>query len=155
MNGNYLPMQLHRLQQHLQPKISEISNAGKIAQQLAANFANSGLAGSHFGQHFNQHFGTPLTSSLTSTTTTTSTSSDEKKTEEKPQEDVKEPEQPAVAASSAPVVQGEPEKPMTLSAIQETSDEISSQINKIKEASAAPVVQGEPDEEWTLLDKAA
>ena len=43
----------------------EISNAGKIAQQLAANFANSGLAGSHFGQHFNQHFGTPLTSSLT------------------------------------------------------------------------------------------
>merc|ERR1712018_558433 len=133
----------------------EISNAGKIAQQLAANFANSGLAGSHFGQHFNQHFGTPLRSSLTSTTTTTSTSSDEKKTEEKPQEDVKEPEQPAVAASSAPVVQGEPEKPMTLSAIQETSDEISSQINKIKEASAEPVVQGEPDEEWTLLDKAA
>ena len=53
------------------------------------------------------------------------------------------------------MVQGEPEKPMTLSAIQETSDEISSQINKIKEASAAPVVQGEPDEEWTLLDKAA
>merc|ERR1712018_408411 len=133
----------------------EISNAGKIAQQLAANFANSGLEGSHFGQHFNQHFGTPLTSSLTSTTTTTSTSSDEKKTEEKPHEDVKEPEQPAVATSSAPVVQGEPEKPMTLSAIQETSDEISSQINKIKEASAAPVVQGEPDEEWTLLDKAA
>ena len=63
-----------------------------------------------------------------------------------------ETEEPAVAASSAPVVQSEPEKPMTLSAIQETSDEISSQIDKIKIASPA---QGEPDEEWTLLDKAA
>merc|ERR1711944_7741 len=36
----------------------EISNAGLIAQQLAATFANPGYAGqTHFGQHFNQHFG--------------------------------------------------------------------------------------------------
>merc|ERR1712018_1050794 len=131
----------------------EISNAGLIAQQLAATFANPGYAGqTHFGQHFNQHFGTPSTSSFTSTTTTTSASSDEKKNDEKPQDEIMETEEPAVAASSAPVVQSEPEKPMTLSAIQETSDEISSQIDKIKEASPA---QGEPDEEWTLLDKAA
>ena len=60
--------------------------------------------------------------------------------------------EPAAAAPSTPEVQGEPEKPMTLSAIQETSDEISSQIDKIRIASPA---QGEPDEEWTLLDKAA
>merc|ERR1712018_620974 len=130
----------------------EISNAGLIAQQLAATFANPGYAGqTHFGQHFNQHFGTPSTSSFTSTTAT-STTSDEKKNEEKPQDEIMETEEPAVAASSAPVLQSEPEKPMTLSAIQETSDEISSQIDKIKIASPA---QGEPDEEWTLLDKAA
>ena len=44
----------------------EISNAGLIAQQLAATFANPGYAGqTHFGQHFNQHFGTPSTSSFT------------------------------------------------------------------------------------------
>merc|ERR1712018_572665 len=129
----------------------EISNAGLIAQQLAATFANPGYAGqTHFGQHFNQHFGTPSTSSFTSTTTTTSASSDEKKNDEKPQDEIMETEEPAVAASSAPVVQSEPEKPMTLSAIQETSDEISSQIDKIKIASPA---QGEPDEEWNLLDK--
>merc|ERR1712018_333072 len=135
----------------------EISNAGLIAQQLAATFANPGYAGqTHFGQHFNQHFGTPSTSSFTSTTTTTSASSDEKKNDEKPQDEIMETEEPAVAASSAPVVQSEPEKPMTLSAIQETSDEISSQIDKIKITSPTPAqVQGEPDEEWTLLDKAA